>query len=304
MSGCNGFSDRRTDYRERVRWPRGALFLPRGKVACSAVGLTLSGNGNAGLKKRRPKLAPTVPGIFIQTVARVRSLGPDPRDYPYSVPAIRHLTELRFETPVTFFVGENGSGKSTLLEGIAVAFGLNPEGGTKHERFTTHSTHSDLFGSLILTKSRDAPTDSYFLRAESFYNVASAMDPRDADQYGGRSLHAQSHGESFLSLVLHRLRGNGLYLFDEPEAALSPARQLALLAAMYRLVQRNSQFIIATHSPILLGYPGATIYLFAEENLTRTAYLDTEHYQITKAFLDRPERMLNELFRGDDPPER
>ncbi len=119
------------------------------------------------MKKRRPKLAPTVPGIFIQTVARVRSLGPDRAEYPYSVPAIRHLTELRFDTPVTFFVGENGSGKSTLLEGIALAFGLNPEGGTKHERFTTHSTHSDLFGSLILTKSRDAPTDSYFLRAES-----------------------------------------------------------------------------------------------------------------------------------------
>src|SRR5213592_2968677 len=156
------------------------------------------------MKKHRPKLAPTVPGIFIQAVARERVLGAAPQDYPYSVPAIRHLTELRFTTPVTFFVGENGSGKSTLLEGIAVAFGLNPEGGTKHERFTTHSTHSDLFGSLILTKSRDAPTDSYFLRAESFYILASAMDPRDVDQYGGRSLHAQSHGESFLSLVLHR----------------------------------------------------------------------------------------------------
>ncbi len=200
-----------------------------------------------------------------------------------------------------FRVGENGSGKSTLLEGIAVAFGLNPEGGTKHERFTTQSTHSRLFRSLILTKSRDAPTDSYFLRAESFYNVASAMDPRDVDQYGGRVLHAQSHGESFLSLVLHRLRGNGLYLFDEPEAALSPARQLALLAAMHRLVQRNSQFIIATHSPILLGFPAATIYLFAEKELSQIAYLDTEHYQITKAFLDRPERMLNELFRADEP---
>src|SRR5438477_11844330 len=113
------------------------------------------------MKKRRPKLAPTVPGIFIQTVARVRSLGSDPREYPYSVPAIRHLTELRFETPVTFFDGENGSGKSTLHEGIAVALRLNPEGGTKHERFTTHPTHPDLFGSLLPTKTRDAPTASY-----------------------------------------------------------------------------------------------------------------------------------------------
>ena len=126
------------------------------------------------------------------------------------------------------------------------------------------------------------------------------MDLRDVDQYGGRSLHGQSHGESFMSVVLHRLRGNGLYLFDEPEAALSPSRQLALLAAMHRLVQRNSQFIIATHSPILLGYPGATIYHFAEKELIRIAYLDTEHYQITKAFLDRPERMLNELLRADE----
>jgi predicted ATPase len=252
------------------------------------------------MRKRRPRLAPTVPGIFIQAVARKPTLGAAPLDYPYSVPAIRHLTELKFAAPVTFFVGENGSGKSTLLEGIAVAFGLNPEGGTKHERFTTQATHSSLFRSLVLTKSRDAPTDSYFLRAESFYNVASALAPEDAEQYGGRALHAQSHGESFLSLVLHRLRGNGLYLFDEPEAALSPARQLALLAAMHRLVRRNSQFIVATHSPILLGYPGATIYLFAEKKLTRIAYLDTEHYQITKAFLDRPERMLNELLRADD----
>lgn len=255
------------------------------------------------MKKHRPKLAPTVPGIFLQAVARARTLGAPPQDYPYSVPAIRHLTELKFDAPVTFFVGENGSGKSTLLEGIAVAFGLNPEGGTKYERFTTHSTHSELFQSLILTKSRDAPTDSYFLRAESFYNVASALSPGDVDRYGGRGLHAQSHGESFLALVLHRLRGNGLYLFDEPEAALSPARQLALMAAMHRLVQRNSQFIIATHSPILLGYPEATIYLFAENELTRIAYLETEHYQITKAFLDRPERMLNELFREDSPGE-
>ena len=190
------------------------------------------------MKRRRPKLAPTVPGIFIQAVARARSFGAAPQGYPYSVPAIRLLTELKFEAPVTFFVGENGSGKSTLLEGIALAFGLNPEGGTKYERFTTRSTHSDLFGSLILTKSRDAPTDSYFLRAESFYNLASATNPADADRYGGRTLHEQSHGESFLAVVLHRLR-----------------------------------------------------------------YLETEHYQITKAFLDRPERMLNELLRGDESPD-
>jgi len=163
------------------------------------------------MKKPRAKLAPTVPGIFIQADARVPSVfGPARSAYPYGVPAIRLLTELRFEAPVTFFVGESGSGKSTLLEGIAGAFGLNPEGGTKHERFTTRATHSDLFRALVLTKSRDAPTDSYFLRAESFYNVASQLDPGDADQYGGRHLHAQSHGEAFLSVVLHRLRGNGL----------------------------------------------------------------------------------------------
>jgi predicted ATPase len=257
------------------------------------------------MNKQRAKLAATIPGIFLQAVERARlGIGLEPNTYPLSVPAIRHLKKLRFEAPVTFFVGENGSGKSTLLEGIAAAFGLNPEGGTKHERFTTRATHSQLFRALILTKSRDAPTDAYFLRAESFYNVASRMDARDADRYGGRHLHAQSHGEAFLAVVFHRLRGNGLYLFDEPEAALSPARQLALIAVMHRLVQRNSQFIIATHSPILLGYPGATIYLFAEQQLKRIAYLDTEHYQVTKAFLDRPERMLHELLREDTPPER
>jgi predicted ATPase len=252
------------------------------------------------LKKPKAKLAPTIPGIFIQSVARQPVHEPQ-EQYPFSVPAVRHLTTLSFTTPVTFFVGENGSGKSTLLEGIAAAFGLNPEGGTKFNRFTTRSTHSQLFRFLTLTKSRDAPTDSYFLRAESFYNLATMVDETvtidDAEAYGGRSLHAQSHGESFLSLVLHRLKGNGLYLFDEPEAALSPTRQLALLAAMHRLVQRNSQFIVATHSPILLGYPGATINLFTERALTTTAYLETEHYQITKAFLENPERMLKELLR-------
>jgi predicted ATPase len=260
------------------------------------------------LKKPRSKLAPTVPGIFIQAVTREPDHKIPGDEFPFSLPAIRHLSTLTFETPVTFFVGENGSGKSTLLEAIAAAFGLNPEGGTKFQRFTTRSSHSQLFRYLTLTKSRDAPTDSYFLRAESFYNLASSVDETstidDREAYGGRSLHAQSHGESFMAVVLHRLRGNGLYLFDEPEAALSATRQLALLAAMHRLVQHNSQFIVATHSPILLGFPGATIHLFAEQAMTRTTYVDTEHYQITKAFLDNPERMLKELLRPDDSSDR
>ncbi len=249
------------------------------------------GSRRALIKKLRAKLAPTVPGIFIQAVAREPDHKVPTEEFPFSVPAIRHLTTLAFTTPVTFFVGENGSGKSTLLEGLAAAFGLNPEGGTKFQRFSTRSSHSQLFRFLTLTKSRDAPTDSYFLRAESFYNLASTVDATstidDAEAYG-------------MAVVLHRLRGNGLYLFDEPEAALSPTRQLALLAAMHRLVQRNSQFIVATHSPILLGYPGAAIHHFGEHALTRTAYLETEHYQITKAFLDNPERMLTELLRADD----
>lgn len=232
---------------------------------------------------------------------------PDERagGYPFSIPAIRHLERLVFPTAVTFFVGENGSGKSTLLEGLAAAFGLNPEGGSKHVRFTTRSSHSDLYKHLTLTRTRAAPTDSFFLRAESFYNLATVVENQaerhayDPDAGGGRSLHEQSHGESFLALVLHRLRGNGFYLFDEPEAALSPARQLALMAAMHRLVQRNSQFIVATHSPILLGYPGATIYDFGEHPPREVAYRETEHFQITRAFLEHPERMLRELLRED-----
>lgn len=226
--------------------------------------------------------------------------------YPYSIPAIRHLEQLAFPTAVTFFVGENGSGKSTLLEALAAAFGLNAEGGSKHVRFTTRRSHSELFKHLTLTRTRPAPTDSFFLRAESFYNLATVLENPDArhaydpDAGGGRSLHDQSHGESFLALVLHRLRGNGFYLFDEPEAALSPSRQLALMAAMHRLVQRNSQFIVATHSPILLGFPGATIYEFGEHPPREVAYRETEHFQVTRAFLEHPERMLRELLRDDD----
>jgi predicted ATPase len=245
--------------------------------------------------------------MFLQAVT-LRRTASTRSDYPYSLPAVHELGTLDFPTPVTFFVGENGSGKSTLLEALAVGYGLNPEGGTKHVRFATRPSHSDLHRSLLLAKAKIAPTDSYFLRAETFYNLASMIeDPGDRRAYdleafGGRSLHAQSHGESFLALVLQRLRGNGLYFFDEPEAALSPARQLALLAAMHQLVAKHSQFIIATHSPILLGYPGATIYLFGPHRPAPIAYHETEHYQITKAFLDHPDRMLRELLRDDGAP--
>lgn len=231
-----------------------------------------------------------------------------PDEYPWAIPAIRALESIDFTTPVTFFVGENGSGKSTLLEAVAASFGLNPEGGTKHVRWSSRASHSSLFRNVRLTRLRPAPTDAYFLRAESFYNLASVIEDRgapnayDLEAFGGRSLHAQSHGESFLALVLHRLRGNGLYFFDEPEAALSPSRQLTLLAAMHQLVARNSQFIVATHSPIVLGYPGATIYLFGDHGPRPVAYEDTEQYQITRAFLEHPDRMLRELLREEPEP--
>ena len=240
--------------------------------------------------------------MFITEATLRRNPLADLSGYPYSIPAIRHLERLEFPTPVTFFVGENGSGKSTLLEGIAAAFGLNPEGGTKHVRFSTRSSHSELFRELKLTKTRPAATDSYFLRAETFYNLASVIErPEDRRAYDleafeGQSLHDRSHGEAFLALVLHRLRGNGFYCFDEPEAALSPMRQLALLAAMRQLVVKGSQFIVATHSPLLLAYPDATIYAFGDGPPQVLAYRETEHYQVTRAFLENPERMLRELM--------
>ncbi len=231
--------------------------------------------------------------------------GPRSTQFPFSVPAIAAFEQVEFTTPVTFFVGENGSGKSTLLEAIAVEFGLNAEGGTKHVKFASRSSHVGLGDDFRLHKRRLPPTDSYFLRAESFYNLATILEnpddyrAYDIDASGGRSFHEQSHGEAFLGLVLNRFRGDGFYVLDEPESALSPARQLALMAAMKELVDRNSQFLIATHSPILLGYPGATILEFGEHGVRPIRYQDTEHYQITRAFLENPERMLNQLFSDD-----
>ena len=225
------------------------------------------------------------------------------------LPPVRQLREgpVSFDSPVTFLVGENGTGKSTLLEGIAVACGFNPEGGSRNFRFSTRDTHSVL-GDYLTVVRRGYPEDGFFLRAESFYNVATNIEDLDAvpafsppimASYGGVSLHARSHGESFLALVQNRFGGRGLYLLDEPEAALSPGRLLTLLTLIHDLVKRHSQFIIATHSPILMAYPDACIYQFSEAGMVRTAYRETEHYQLTKRFLDGPERMLSYLFADD-----
>jgi predicted ATPase len=233
-------------------------------------------------------------------------------DFPFSIPAIGGLSTLEFDRPVTFFVGENGAGKSTLLEAIAIGMGLNPEGGSRNFRFATRESHSGLSDFLRLARSVRRIRDSYFLRAESYFNVATEIEaldrepggPRIIDSYGGKSLHEQSHGESFFSLFLNRLGGNGLYFFDEPEAALSPTRQLSFLSRLHDLVKEGSQFLIATHSPILMAYPDAAILVFENGPPRWTDYRDTEHYGVTRTFLNDTERMLDILLdRKPDPQE-
>lgn len=226
--------------------------------------------------------------------------------YPYAIPAILGLDRIELHPHVTFFVGENGSGKSTLLEAIAVKAGFNPEGGSRNLNFSTKASHSELPALLVLERGTRRPTDGFFLRAEAFYTLATELERVDQigppgllGAYGGKSLHAQSHGEAFLSLLQHRLRGNGLYLFDEPEAALSPERQLSVLVLLHDLVMSGSQIIIATHSPILMAYPHAKILAVTARGLEETAYTDTPHYRVTRDFLQCPERMIAHLLRPE-----
>ncbi len=228
--------------------------------------------------------------------------------YPFDLEALRGAPRIPFDRPVTYLVGENGSGKSTLLEAIAIAAGFNPEGGSRGNMFSSAETESALHEYLRLSWFPKA-TRGFFFRAESFFNFASHIDEVEREcstgyaAYGGTSLHQRSHGESFLALFLHRLKGTkpGLYLLDEPEAALSPTRQLALLRILWDHAQRGtSQFIVATHSPILLGYPGARILSFDSSPLAPIAYEDTQAYSLTRQFLLHREGMLKELLAKDD----
>ena len=222
---------------------------------------------------------------------------PDRDVYPFGLPAISKIDRIDFHPEVTFLVGENGSGKSTLIEALAVAWGFNAEGGTKNHRSQTRRSHSELHDYLRFSKSLRKSGPGFFLRAESMYNIATEIDDVGyMESYGNKSLHEQSHGESFWALLEHKFRGNALYILDEPEAALSPSRQMSMLVRMHDLVKENAQFIIATHSPILMAYPNAQIYQVSRHGLETIAYEDTEHFQITRNFLNRHQMMIGQLF--------
>lgn len=234
--------------------------------------------------------------MFLRSAQLIKKDEADQGRYPFSIPSIRSLDKVDFKGQVTFFVGENGSGKSTLLEAIAWQCGFNPAGGGRNNQFEVDAAGSALGSSLRLSWLPKI-TNGFFLRAETFYHFASYLDtiPESLRHYGGKSLHEQSHGEAFLSLFKHRFGGKAIYLLDEPEAALSPARQLALMRIIHDL-KNQAQFIITTHSPILLGFPGAQILSFDEQPIQEVEYEHTTHYVLTRRFLENRRNVLRELF--------
>ena len=220
---------------------------------------------------------------------------PSPRAYPFSIPAVAALTErLDLHPCVTFFVGDNGSGKSTLVEAIAIKAGFTPEGGTRNFTATARPSESSLHSALRLARGARRERSGFFLRAETMFNVSTEAEVGGYD--GWEKLHEMSHGEAFLWVAVNRFRDGGLFVLDEPEAALSPQRQLAFLRRMHQLVQTGSQFVISTHSPILMAYPNADIWQLSDTGIDKVRYSDTEHYAVTRRFLMAPEATLRDLF--------
>ncbi|HVI44235.1 MAG TPA: AAA family ATPase [Chitinophaga sp.] len=225
--------------------------------------------------------------------------------YPFNIPALKKLSSLKLHPKVTYLSGENGMGKSTLIEAIAVAAGFNPEGGTRNFNFSTRASHSALHQYINIARAPVRHKDGFFLRSESFFNIATNIEQLDAeggggapviDSYGGVSLHEQSHGESFWALFMHRFSGNGLYILDEPEAALSPMRQMSMLTRMHELIQQDSQFIIATHSPIVMAYPDAVIYEMTTDGISKRNYTETENYRVSHQFINNYKGMVKILL--------
>lgn len=249
---------------------------------------------------------------YLKSITLDRPEGEAAQSFPFSIPAIANFERIDFHPDVTFLVGENGSGKSTLLEAIANSMQLSGEGGTGNFEVEDEFGSTNLCEFIQARKSFQKPKDRFFLRAESFFNIASYLEKlwRDPDagtsktavfrRYGGKSLHEQSHGESFLALLTHGLGGKGFYLFDEPEAALSPSRQLSALVRIHDLVKDQSQFIIATHSPILMAYPNAKIFYFDQSGCRQISFEETEHYKITRDFLNNYPKRLSQLLTDID----
>ncbi len=231
---------------------------------------------------------------FLRHIELIAEQVPTPTRYPFSIPAVAGMGRMVFNEGVTFFVGENGSGKSTFIEAIAIKAGFNPEGGTKNFSSKHRPSESDLAGALRLARGVKRERSGFFLRAETMFNVSTEAEAYAA--YGWEKLHEMSHGEAFMWVALNRCGNDGLYILDEPEAALSPQRQLALLARMHQLVLGGSQLIIATHSPILMAYPNATILLLDEDGARSVRYEDTDHYAVTRVFLQNPQGMLEKIF--------